>query len=264
MPDFQDIWIGKGWKLRVDVGADSSEVPFGGVAGPLPPERTDVVSCVDTVNGRPIRITTYREAGADLHGDFIVTGVWPLTKETWIRASGAAVDIGRQRLLASVLRTLRLDTVSGANPDRRPSSQCPNPGIDTSRWSRIRLRFAPVTLLLPVGGLTHRSEHPSMESLEWPSGRSVINYRLYKTIGWQLPKVTDPSAIWCRFSIDGGQGGIRIVQIRGAGLPRLYEERATISIAPNEVLDVRGQVLRADTTSLDEFIKAMTSMRLAR
>jgi hypothetical protein len=44
----------------------------------------------------------------------------------------------------------------------------------------------------------------------------------------------------------------------------MYEERAFVSLAPNEVLDVRGEVLRADSTALNEFITIMMSIRSLR
>ncbi len=263
MPVFQDVWIGRGWKLRVDVGKDSAELPLGGAEGPFPVLRTQRIACVDTVDGRPMRIAMYRQHAGDVHGDFVVTAVWPLLQGSWLRIGGVAVDTGAQHLLADIVRTLRFDTAGRLQIDRRPSLPCPRALIDTTGWSRIRLSYAPVTLLLPAGGQTHWQVQPPVESLEWPRGRTVLNYRLLATPGWQLPKPTDSSWTWCSFSVAGGKGGIRIVRVRG-GLPRMYEERASISFAPGEVVDLRGEVLRADSTALNQFIAVITSIREQR
>jgi hypothetical protein len=263
MPDFQDVWIGQGWRLRVDVGEDSAAVPLGGADLPIAPLRTHLTECVDTVAQRPMHVTSYRERAGGLHGDFVVTAVWPLSKGSWLRMGGVAVDSGSQRLLTSIVRTLSFDTVSGTSSVRRPSRQCPELGTDTTGWSRIRLSLAPATLLLPGGGQRHRYMRPQAETFEWPRGRSVFEYHFVRTPGWQLPPPSDSGSTWCRFTVDGREAGLRIVRIR-AGLPQMYEERAFVSLAPNEVLDVRGEVLRADSTALNEFITIMMSIRSLR
>ena len=152
MPDFQDVWIGSKWKLRVDVAQDSSDVPLGGAEGPLPPMRSHVVTCVVTVAGRPMRIASYAERGVDFHGDFVVAAVWPLYNGSWLRIGGVAYDTTAQRLLVDIVRTLRVDTV-GTLGDHRPSGVCTNPRVDTTDWFRTHLSFAPVTLLLPKGAI---------------------------------------------------------------------------------------------------------------
>lgn len=232
MPDFQDVWIGSNWKPRVDVAQDSDDVPIGGAEGPLPPMRSHVVRCVETVAGRPMRIATYTERGVDFHGDFVVAAVWPLHNGSWVRIGGVAYDTAAQRLLVDIVRTLRLDTV-GTLGRRKPSGVCTDPPVDTTGWSRTRLSFAPVTLVLPRGAKTHKTDQPPAEGVEVSGLQAGFTYHVFNTPGWHLPKPRAASAIWCSVIVDGRQAAMSMAQVQPEVSPGVYEERAMLSLAPD-------------------------------
>lgn len=261
MAAFQGTWLTPHWELRVDVGNDSTTAPLAAIGGPSPPERAGIVTCNDTVAGRPMHIVTYRQPSNELHGTYVVVADWPLVKGSWLRIGGVANDSGAQHRLEAIVHTLTWTNSATASATYHPTSPCAVTDHYFGSWSSHKLRYAPVSLSLPPDAQSRVSTTHSVEVLNWSQGKINLMYRLLETPGWQLAKPDAAGATWCQMRVAGHRVEVAVDSVTPEhGFP-MMAARAYVELSRGVVLAVESHLQGAIPDGQQEFMAALASIR---